>query len=71
MIQKLTDDAEKVRQFNKITTPTGKTGYEAYIAVWRNGSDEILIGSPTMKILKRVWEGVTDTLLNEERAQFV
>lgn len=61
------------KQFTKLAVEYHKprAGFDAYIAVWNGGRNEVVIGAPTLEALAQEWESITGQQLKRDRAQHV
>ena len=66
-------DKQHAKQFRKLQVQylKPKAGFEAYVAVWNGGGDEVIIGAPTLEALADQWENITGRKLQRDRAQHV
>jgi hypothetical protein len=49
----------------------GRVAFEAYMAIYRNDGDHLILAAPTLDALAESWEGVAGLPLNREQAQKV
>ena len=57
-------------QFSKVTLPQApKTSFAAFVAVWTNGGNHVVIGAPTLEGLEDAWSKITSGTLNPKHAQ--